>query len=264
MANNLSLNFLPGMRWEFTWIHLDSYHSAWIRVECVGKGKVLSVDINRLIHNMRKRGIPEEYTTWMKRRLENRRTTLIFDDHETQSFAVGNGLDQGNPFSGICYLIYNSDLVNIPRKKNGEHVLLFVDDTAITVVGKDFVETHNKLRNIMNRRNGVLEWATKHNCTFGIEKFQLLNLSKKLIPHQLNPRKRIPIPRSALILGNQRIPSKETARFLGVVMDNKLSWKGQCAAALAKGQDWLIQFNRLAKTSQGIRAKNISGSYTYP
>ena len=220
-----------------------------------------SVDINRLIHNMRKRGIPMEYMTWMKRRLENRRTTLLFDDHETQSFAVGNGLDQGDPFSGICYLLYNSDLVDIPRKKNGEHVLLFVDDTAITVVGKDFRETHNKLRSIMNRRNGIFDWATKHNCTFGIEKFQLLDLSKKLIPHQLNPRRRVPIPRSALILGNQRIPSKETARFLGVVVDNKLNWKGQCAAALAKGQDWLIQFNRLAKASQGIRAKYIRQLY---
>ena len=47
-----------------------------------------SVDINRLIHNMRKRGIPEEYTIWMRKRLENRRTTLRFDDFETQPFAV--------------------------------------------------------------------------------------------------------------------------------------------------------------------------------
>jgi hypothetical protein len=29
-------------------------------------------------------------------------------------------------------------------------------------------------------------------------------------------------------------------RFLGVMIDNKLNWKGQYAAALATGQDWLI------------------------
>ena len=107
----------------------------------------------------------------------------------------------------------------------------------------------------MNRRKGVFEWATKHNCTFGVEKFQLIDLSRKVIPHQFNPRRRIPIPRKTLILGNQQIPSKETARFLGVIVDNKLNWKGHCAAALAKGQDWLIQFSRLAKTSQGTRAR---------
>jgi Reverse transcriptase (RNA-dependent DNA polymerase) len=220
-----------------------------------------SVDINRLIHNMRKRGIPIEYTTWMKRRLENRRTTLLFDDHETQPFAVENGLDQGDPFSGICYLLYNSDLVDISCRKNGENILLFVDDTAITVTGKDFAETHNKLRDIMNRRKGVFKWAERHNCTFRVEKFQLLDLSGKWVPHPLNPRRRIPLPRRALLLGNQRIPSKETAKFLGIVVDNKLNWKGQCAAALANGQDWLIQFSRLAKTSQGIRAKFIRQLY---
>jgi hypothetical protein len=94
----------------------------------------------------------EEYTIWMTRRLGNRRTTLIFDDHETEPFLVKNGLDQGDPFSGICYLLYNSALTDIPSKANGEHVLLFVDDTAITVIGSDFGETHRKLRSIMNRR----------------------------------------------------------------------------------------------------------------
>jgi hypothetical protein len=30
------------------------------------KGAFPSIDIDRLIHNMRKRGIPEEYTSWMR------------------------------------------------------------------------------------------------------------------------------------------------------------------------------------------------------
>ena len=204
-----------------------------------------SVDINRLIHNMRKRGIPQEYMDWMKRRLANRKTTLLFDDYTTTAFTVDNGLDQGDPFSGICYLLHNSDITDIPIRKADEHALLFVDDAAIIVTGKSFNITHNKLRDVMNRPKGVFAWAKKHNCTFGIDKFQLLDLSRKLIPHQFNPRRRVPILRQTLILGNQRIPSKETAKFLGVVIDNKLNWKSQCAAALAKGQDWLIQFGRL-------------------
>jgi hypothetical protein len=40
-----------------------------------------------------------------------------------------------------------------------------------------------------------------------------------------------------------------------VIVDNKLNWKGQCTASLAKGQDWIIQFSRLAQASQGINAK---------
>jgi hypothetical protein len=143
---------------------------------------------------MRKRGIPHEYTEWMKRRLEKRQTTLTFDDHKMTAFVVENGLDQGDPHSGVSFLIYNADLLEIPDPKRGEQILAFVDDAAVIVTGEDFTETHEKLRNIMNRKGGIFEWAKKHNCEFGIEKFQLLDLSRKLIPHQLNPKKKVPIP----------------------------------------------------------------------
>ena len=159
------------------------------------KGAFPSIDINRLIHNMKKRGIPEEYTEWMKRRLGNRCTTLSFDDYQTEAFIVTNRLDQGDPFSGICYLIYNADLLKIPIIRTGEWILLFVDDAVIIVIGKDFFETHRKLQNIMNRAKGIFEWAKDHNCEFGIEKFQLLDIMQRLTPHPLNPKRRIPTPR---------------------------------------------------------------------
>ena len=57
------------------------------------------------------------------------------------------------------------------------------------------------------------------------------------------------------------IPSKETAKFLGVIVDNDLNWKGQCAATLTRGQDWLIQFSRVAYTTQGINTKYICQLY---
>jgi len=109
----------------------------------------------------------------------------------------------------------------------------------------------------MQWSRGVFNWAKIDNCKFGMEKFQLLDASKKLIPNPLNPRRRIPQPQQTLTLGKQHIPLKETAQFLGVLVDNKLNWKVQCAATLAKGQDWLIQFRGLACASHGINTKYI-------
>jgi hypothetical protein len=114
------------------------------------KGAFLSVDINGLIHNMRKRGIPKEYTEWMRRRLKNRSTSIFFDDYHTEIFAVINGLDQGDPFSGICYLLYNAGLLKIYITRDGECILLYIDDALIIVIGANFQETHDKIRNIMN------------------------------------------------------------------------------------------------------------------
>src|ERR1700735_3409901 len=74
-------------------------------------------------------------------------------------------------------------------------------------------------------------------------------------------RLRNPTARKTLKIGNQCIPSKETARFLGVMVDNKLNWKGQCTAVLAKGHLWIIQVNRLARISHGIPAKCLRHLY---
>ena len=96
---------------------------------------------------MKKRGIPIEYAQWYLRHAGNRRTRLVFDSFYSEFFNVDNSLDQGDPFSGILYLIYNSDLPSIADIKWGECLLLFVDDAAIIVTGKSFTETHSKLRN---------------------------------------------------------------------------------------------------------------------
>ena len=138
-------------------------------------------------------------------------------------FIVVNGLDQGDPFSGICYLIYNADLMKIPIPRLGERILLFVDDAAVIITGKDFSETHAKLWDIMNHTGGIFKWARDHNCEFGIEKFQLLDITRRLAPNPLNPRKRIPMPRRTLILSDKCIPSKDMARFLGMIVDNKMN-----------------------------------------
>ena len=94
---------------------------------------------------MRKRGIPKEYTEWMRRCLKNRSTSIFFDNYDTETFTVKNGLDQGDPFSGICYLLYNAGLLKVYIIRDSELTLLYVDDALIIIIGKNFQETHNKI-----------------------------------------------------------------------------------------------------------------------
>jgi hypothetical protein len=44
-------------------------------------------------------------------------------------------------------------------------------------------------------------------------------------------------------------------------VDNKLNWKAQCASALGEGQDWVIHFSRIARTTKGIPAKYFQQLY---
>lgn len=115
------------------------------------KGAFPSVSIDRLVHDMRTRGIPNQLTNWIAQRMSNRRTQLKFDDYTSDIFVVTNGLDQGDPLSPIAYMIYNSDVLDVPSTKNGEDAILFVDDTTILAIGHNYTETHRKIEEMLNR-----------------------------------------------------------------------------------------------------------------
>ena len=137
-----------------------------------------SAAVDVLVQEMRMCGIPEEHVEWFERRLEGRKTMLMFDDYKSDTFDIKEGIDQGDVHSLITWIIYNHQILKIFKKANKETGLLFVDDTAILVTGEDFNDTHRKLKDIMSREGGVMEWARTHNCMFGIENFQLLDLTR--------------------------------------------------------------------------------------
>ena len=103
---------------------------------------------------------------------------LMFNDYKSETFDIKEGIDQGDAQSLITWIIYNHQVLKIFKKSCKETGFLFVDDTAILVTGSDFNTTHAKLKNVMLREGGVMEWAKTHNCTFGLEKYQLLDLTR--------------------------------------------------------------------------------------
>ena len=77
---------------------------------------------------------------------------LVFDDFKSETFNITEGIDQGDAQSLIARLIYNHRILNIFNKANKETGFLYVDDTAVLVTGKNFNDTHEKLKVVMNRK----------------------------------------------------------------------------------------------------------------
>lgn len=65
-----------------------------------------------LLHNMKKRCIPDAYIQFTKCQLEDRKTKLSFDDFTSEWLAIDNSAGQGDPASMFDYLIYNTDLID--------------------------------------------------------------------------------------------------------------------------------------------------------
>jgi hypothetical protein len=108
------------------------------------KGAFPSVSLPRLIHDMRKRGVPTQYTAWIRNKVAGRKTAMAFDGHISKPKELARGLDQGCPTSGIAFLFYNADLLDIPNRTKGEDLVAFADDKLLLVEGHDLVEAMQK------------------------------------------------------------------------------------------------------------------------
>lgn len=111
--------------------------------------------------------------------LSNRKTKIKFDNFTSEIIELNNGIGQGNPLSMLLYIIYNADLLEILGDDTQEDALGYVDDIALLTVGKDFEETTERLKQLMEKEGGRLDWSKSHNSKFEITKSAVLHFSRK-------------------------------------------------------------------------------------
>jgi hypothetical protein len=124
----------------------------------------------KLASNMKKLGVPKVYIDWMTNKLDGHSTCLSFDDYESEQLPILQGIDQGCPLSVIFYLLYNRNLVLVPRQKSNELCITYIDDITYIAWGKTFKETHETLESMMNRKGGALKWSASHHSAFELDK----------------------------------------------------------------------------------------------
>ena len=130
---------------------------------------------DRLLHNMRTRHLPSSIVNFMEKLLQGRKTRLCFNDFLLDWISITNGIRQGDPFSMLLFIIYNSDLVETAKGKS-ELTLAFVDNTAFIAIGKSFEKTHSILRSMLEQEGGY-HWSRDHNSRFETSKFTLIDFT---------------------------------------------------------------------------------------
>ncbi|KAL7280271.1 hypothetical protein ACG7TL_005184 [Trametes sanguinea] len=199
-----------------------------------------SVNHRRLLHNLRKRRVPEFLVLWVAEFLRDRRTQLKFDDYTSEPLLADCGLPQGSPLSSILYLFYSSDLLEIFDPKDRSRTALgYIDDTAMAVSSKSIA---NNIRTLSQVTPHALDWSERHACRFDIVKFQLVHHTRYAPRYE-------PLP---LQIGPITISPRDSALYLGVLVDRRLTWREHVEAAVAKGTAAVLALGRLARPSFGL------------
>jgi ribonuclease HI/endonuclease/exonuclease/phosphatase family metal-dependent hydrolase len=215
----------------------------------------------RLIHNLKRRRVPTAIVNFVEKLLHNRKTRLKFDDYISDIISITNGIGQGDPLSMLLYILYNADLLDLPDNPAEEDALGYVDDIALFSTGEDFDETTNRLRTMMIKEDGGLQWSRNHNSKFEVSKSAILHFSKKTIPDPDSESNRIPLPKPDLVLEGQTVKEVTSFKYLGIQIDANLRWKEQAQRATANATKWILQYRRLTRPSTGVKAKLMRQLY---
>jgi len=229
-------------------LHLlvDTVKAAW---RCKQVVSALFLDIEgafpnavteRLLHNLRKRRIPERYIVLISSMLMGRKNRLKFDDFSSNWFPLDNGIVQGDPLSMILYLFYNADLLEIMRGRC-KMCLGYVDDMALVTMASSFAETHRLLNSMVSRSGGAREWSISHNSKFEASKSILIDFSCTKGVEQ-----------PAMTFQGCTVTAQASHRFLGVIVDQGLRWRQHTDFALMKAAKWTLALEDWPGHLQGL------------
>ena len=127
------------------------------------------------------------------------------------------GVPQGSVLGPLLFLIFINDITKVSNKF---HFTLFADDTCITANQKTLAD----LENLVNTELVKIEqWLINNRLSLNIDKSCFLLFSGKKRQDRLN-----------LKLAGKDLNQRKTVKYLGIMIDDKLTWKDQIEHVIRK------------------------------
>ena len=110
------------------------------------EGAFDNVSHDRLLHNLRKRRVPEDMTRWIQSFLSDRSTFISMENETSEAITKSTGISKELPLSPIFYLFDNAHLLEAciwTAERTSS--LSFIDDVNIFTFDKITEEENNYL-----------------------------------------------------------------------------------------------------------------------
>ena len=185
-----------------------------------------------LLGTLRGMGLPEWLLLWLKSFLTNRQAALIIDRTTMPPVPITAGVPQGSPLSPILFLLFAAPLYNRLRSLGGQLTIGFADDTNILAFGR---YEPSRVRTLEEAYRIAAQWAVDRGAVFEPTKSELIHFKRR------GPPSDTPIQ-----LGAHTVRPQESARFLGVWLDRRLSFAAHIHAIRGKLATQINALTRLA------------------
>ena len=177
------------------------------------------VEHSHLCHKLRRYGIGGETNTWIHNFLAGRTQRVVVDGESSDWANVLSGVPQGSVLGPCLFLFYINDMPDGIKAK----IRLFADDTIMymTVSSK----SPGTLQDDLNK---LVMWESNWHMMFHPDKCEILSITRSKNPIITNYTLRGHILKRTI-----------SAKYLGINLDHKLSWRPHICNITAKANSTL-------------------------
>ena len=169
----------------------------------------LTFDI--LLYKLKYYGVTDTALDLMKSYLTNRKQYVVFGGCQSEHTEIYTGVPQGSILGPLFFCIYINDLITVSDRLN---FLMYADDTTIYFNLEDFSNIF-KETDINNELEKVNTWLKLNKLSLNTQKTKLM----------LFHRKQKHIDEVSVIINGTKIERVASFNFLGIMLDENLSWK---------------------------------------
>ena len=166
------------------------------------------VDHRILLKKLYHYGIRGNTFDWLKSYLHNRKQYVGINGISSTQKSLEFGVPQGSILGPLLFVIYIND---IPKINQLAKFILYADDANIIITGTCLQEIEQQFH-VLSKL--LVDWVNSNGLALNIGKTKYMIFSRHKVDTSLfNPK-----------ILNRPLERQTTARFLGVLIDDKLNW----------------------------------------
>ena len=195
-----------------------------------------TLDHKILLAKLRYYGINETPIRWFESYLTNRLQYVELNDLASKKQKITTGVPQGSILGPLLFLIYMNDIINVSQAFK---FILYADDTTLFTTIENSIPTRmsNMDESLNNELSRVFKWLVINRLSLNISKTKFMIFH----PYQKDITGIIP----NLFINGIEIERVISFNFLGITLDENITWKPHIAAIANKLSKYAGIFNKL-------------------